>query len=177
MKLKSLTKHFVKSKDGAAAAEFAIVATPFFALMFAIIEVSLIYFGNISLENGMMEAARQVRTGQLQIAGGSEADFKDTICDYAEPLLDCSGGLYVDVRTFEDFGDTDFPDPLNGGEVSTSFVFNPGVDGDVVLVRAFYVWDVKTPLMTSFLANMNDGRRLLSASAAFRNEPFGSILN
>ncbi len=96
------------------------------------------------------------------------------ICDYAEPLLDCSSGLYVDVRTFDDFGNTNFEDPLSGGEVSTTFQFNPGVDGDVVLVRAFYVWDVKTPLLGAVLSNMNDNRRLLSASAAFRNEPFGN---
>ncbi len=75
MKLNSLLNRFRKSDDGAAAAEFAIVATPFFALMFGIIEVSLIYFGNVSLENGMMEAARQVRTGQLQIAGGEPGRF------------------------------------------------------------------------------------------------------
>ena len=124
----------------------------------------------------MMEAARQVRTGQLQIAGGSQADFETVICDYAEPIIDCASGLYVDVRTFDDFGDTNFEDPLNGGEVANNFQFNPGVDGDVILVRAFYVWNIKTPIMGAFLANMNDDRRLLSASAAFRNEPFGNQL-
>ena len=76
---------------------FAIDFIVLFALMFAIMEVSLIYFGGVSLENGMMEAARQVRTGQLQIAGGSQADFETVICDYAEPIIDCASGLYVDV--------------------------------------------------------------------------------
>ncbi len=176
MKFNLVRKCFVKSEEGAAALEFAIVATPFFALLFAILEVSLIYFGSVALENGMQEAARMVRTGQLQVSGGSVDDFKTKICESAGALLDCTGELYIDVRTFQEFDDADFPDPLVGGEISGGFLFNPGVAGDVVLVRAFYIWNVTTPIIGDIMANMNGGRRLLSTSAAFRNEPFQSIL-
>ena len=87
MLAKYLTSRFITSTRGTAGIEFGIVALPFFALMFAIIEVSLIYFGNVTLENGMNEAARLVRTGQLQASGGTIDDFKDAICENTFPLF------------------------------------------------------------------------------------------
>ena len=140
--------------------------------MFALIEVSLIYFGSLALENAMLDAARQVRTGQLQANGGTVDDFKAVLCSETGALIGCNGNLHVDVRTFDQFGDTNFPDPISSGQVSGNFQFNPGDSGDVVLVRAFYVWQVHSPLMSQVLANLNGGKRLLAASAAFRNEPF-----
>ncbi len=162
----------MESRDGGAAVEFAIVAAPFFALLLGIIEVSLIYFGSLTLENAMLEAAREIRTGQLQTSGGTESDFKTALCAHTSTLVGCNGSLHVDVRVFQQFGNTNFPNPIDNGEIATNFQFDPGGAGDVVLVRAFYIWDVKSLLMGQLLENMNNGRRLLSASAAFRNEPF-----
>ena len=46
---------------------------------------------------------------------------------------------------------------------------------DVVIVRAFYKYIIITPLITSFLAgHAGNTFNYLTASAAFRNEPFGS---
>ena len=45
-----------------------------------------------------------------------------------------------------------------------------------MLVRAFYSWNVATPLLTPFLVNMSGSNHLLSAAAAFRNEPFNNAV-
>jgi hypothetical protein len=37
----------------------------------------------------------------------------------------------------------------------------------------YYAWSLFTPGLT-LMDNMSDGRRLLAAGAAFRNEPFAS---
>jgi len=158
--------------SGATAIEFGIVAAPFFALMLALIEVSLVFFANFTLENAVDQASRMIRTGQAQEQGFSEAQFKQAVCDNVSGVYDCMAGLKLDVRKFDDFGGINLPDPLDGdGELLNNFGFDIGVGGNVVVVRAFYEWD----LIANFpggLGNMPNGSRLLVATAAFRNEPF-----
>src|SRR5688572_32590660 len=57
---------FAGDKSGASALEFALVATPFLLLIFAALEVGLVYFANFTLENAVSRGARLVRTGQAQ---------------------------------------------------------------------------------------------------------------
>jgi len=158
--------------SGSTAIEFGIVAAPFFALMLALIEVSLVFFANFTLENAVDQASRMIRTGQAQEQGFSEAQFKQAVCDNVSGVYDCMAGLKLDVRKFDDFGGINLPDPLDGdGELLNNFGFDIGGGGNVVVVRAFYEWD----LIANFpggLGNMPNGSRLLVATAAFRNEPF-----
>ncbi len=170
--LKRLLARFITRKEGTTAVEFAMIAMPFFALLFGVIETALVFFASATLENGVHEAARLVRTGQLQINGGGLSQFRQTVCDNAPILSDCVNSLYVDVRKFQDFTSINVSNPIQNGQLQNNFQFTPGVGEDVILVRVFYVWDVNAPFIGTFLANMNDGQRLLSAAAAFRNEPF-----
>jgi hypothetical protein len=80
----------------------------------------------------------------------------------------------LDVRSFDSFSDSELTDPLDGnGNMKSSFSYNPGVGGDVVIVRAFYQWELPASLPSAVsLGNMNNNSRLLIATAAFRNEPF-----
>lgn len=48
-----ILSHFTKDRSGASAIEFGIVAAPFFALIMALIEVSLVFFTNFTLENAV----------------------------------------------------------------------------------------------------------------------------
>jgi hypothetical protein len=50
----------------------------------------------------------------------------------------------------------------------------PGQDGDIVVVRMFYQWQLFVTGLGFNLANLAGGKRLLSATAAFKNEPFPS---
>lgn len=158
--------------SGAAAIEFGIIALPFFALLIALIEISLVFFANFSLDSAVDTASRLIRTGQAQEQGFSETQFKQTICNNAAGLQNCMSVLKLDVQRFNNFSGVTMPDPLNAdGELRNDFNFDPGTSGDVVIVRAFYVWD----LIASFpgsLGNMPGGGRLIVATAAFRNEPF-----
>jgi len=169
---KGILRRLRADNSGATAIEFGIVAAPFFALMLALIEVSLVFFANFTLENAVDQASRMIRTGQAQEQGFSEAQFKQAVCDNVSGVYDCMAGLKLDVRKFDDFGGINLPDPLDGdGELLNNFGFDIGVGGNVVVVRAFYEWD----LIANFpggLGNMPNGSRLLVATAAFRNEPF-----
>jgi len=166
---------FRRAKKGATAVEFALIATPFFFLLFAIVEITMVFFTSTALDQASMEVARKVRTGEFQTAGASTSDFVDQVCAKMNSLIACNGNVSVDIRTFEDFGDVVVDDPIdpNGNLDKDAFEFDPGDAGDIVLVRVFYSWKLSTPLIGNVFSNLSGNRRLIVSSLAFRNEPFG----
>jgi len=174
---RSFLGRFSRNRSGTGALEFAIVSVPFLALLLATFETAIIFFANFTMENGVNETARRIRTGEVQQAGMTEADFRQELCDQIGMLLQCTDSLLkIDVRKFESFQNVNFPDPLDGGGAfANNFQFDPGEEGDVVLVRVFYSWPVMTPMHGMSMSNMSGNKRLLTAAAAFRNEPFGEL--
>ena len=61
-----LVRRFVRQQDGAAAVEFALVAAPFLALIFAILETALVFFAGQALETAVANSSRLIMTGQAQ---------------------------------------------------------------------------------------------------------------
>ena len=170
-------ERFSSDKRGLAAVEFAMIAIPFFLLIFGLLEVCVIFIMSSVLEHGASEAARAIRTGQLQQAGFDQAQFKNDICSELFGMLSCDSKLQLDVKTFSDFASTGNPDPIDPatGDLATgTFGFHPGAQNAIVVVRVFYEWDLLIPVMSAPLANMSGNRRLLQATIAFRNEPFGN---
>jgi Flp pilus assembly protein TadG len=74
-------RRFRRNRRGSAAVEFALVAPLFFGLLFAIIEVALMFFASQVLETVTQDSARLVLTGQAQGAALTDVDFKKIICD------------------------------------------------------------------------------------------------
>ena len=170
-------ERFASDKRGLAAVEFAMIAIPFFILIFGLLEVCAIFIMSSVLEHGASEAARDIRTGQFQQGGFDQAQFKANVCAELFGLLSCDSRLQLDVQTFSNFAGTGNPDPIDPdtGDLATdSFGFVPGAQNAIVVVRVFYEWDLLIPVMSAPLANMSGNRRLLQATIAFRNEPFGN---
>ncbi len=165
-------KPFRKDQSGTSAIEFGIVATPFFALLFALIEVSMVFFGSFTLENAIDQAGRLIRTGQAQEAGMGAEQFKDAVCDNVYALFDCAEGIKVEVQRFDDFDGISLDDPLENGALKESYPFAMGNGGDVVIVRVFYEWNLIANFPGVGLGNMANGSRLVAAATTFRNEPF-----
>jgi Flp pilus assembly protein TadG len=168
-------RRFARREDGAAAIEFGIVAAPFLALMFAIMETALVFFASQTLETAVADSARLIMTGQAQAPGFGGADkFKEAVCAKIGGLFNCSGGLYVDVKTYSSFGSVDNSAPVdaNGNLKTGSFGYTPGGPGDIVVVRLMYQWPVYASLFGFNLGNMSGSTRLIMATAAFRNEPY-----
>src|SRR3979490_2331137 len=86
-------RRFAKGEDGIAAVEFGIVAAPFLAMMFAIIETALVFFANQPPETAVADSARLIMTGQAQSGGWSQVDFQKQVCNRIMGLFDCYGGL------------------------------------------------------------------------------------
>lgn len=170
-----MLRRFLRQQDGATAIEFAMLAAPFLYLILAILETGIMLFSEYVIEHGVANAARMIRTGQVQTSGMTASDFKTVVCGTLASYLDCTSKLHVDVRAFTDFASISLPDPITPeGEVSESVksnYFDPGEALDAVVVRTYYEWSLVTPGITH-LANLTGGRRLLAAGAAFRNEPY-----
>lgn len=165
---------FIRDDKAATAVEFALLALPFFALIFGIIEVGLVFLVSTTLENAVAASGRQIRTGELQSAGGTAATFKNAICANMSWLgSSCATNLNVDVRTYTSFGAVTTPNPVvNGAFQQNQMTFTPGVAGDIVVVRAYYQWTIFTPLLNAALVNLGSNKHLISATVAFRNEPY-----
>ena len=166
---------FGRNQSGASAVEFALVALPLMFLLLGILQVGVVFFANFALEDATERGARLVRTGQAQSQGFDAAKFKSEVCKYLIAPVSCAG-LKLDIRSYSSFGGAaaDLTDPLDSsGNMKPNFSYDPGVGGDVVIVRAFYELGLaaELPALIS-LGNMGNGSRLLVATAAFRNEPF-----
>ncbi len=165
---------FARNERGVTAVEFGLVATPFVALIFAILETALVFFGQQTLETATANAARLIRTGQAQQQGFTATQFRQTICDQVLDLFNCNSGLEMDVRTYKTFDEINLAKPVDdtGHLAADDFNYVPGHGTDIVVVRVFYEWPTFSTLLGLNLGNMADGKHLLAATAAFRNEPF-----
>lgn len=167
---------FSRHQKGAAAVEFALVAAPFLALTFAILETALVFFAGQTLESAATEAGRLIMTGQAQNGGFSQAAFKTAVCNaLAGGLFDCANGVYVNVTTYSSFSAVNTTPPVSNGVLNTTNLgYSPGGPGCIVAVQLFYQWPIYVSLLGDNLANLNGGYRLLVATSVFRNEPYGA---
>jgi len=167
-------RRLVRGEDGSAAVEFGLVAAPFLALLFAIIETSLVFFAGQTLETATADASRLILTGQAQSQGFTIDQFKSAVCARIFALFDCQNGLQVDVRTYSSFASTSTGKPIDqNGNLSLTPTFSPGGPGCIVVARVMYQWPVYVSLLGLNLADMAGHKRLLMSTAAFRNEPYG----
>jgi len=172
-----------QGKRGAAAAEFAMIATPFVFMVFGIFETMMIYFVQTTLEAAISEEARKIRTGQAQSLAApiTKEQFKANVCARMMGLGDCSTRLFVQVQNQPTSGT--LPTPWADGTLT------PGSDADepyeptaanaIVVVRGYYVWPLVTPGISNAMKNFADSggtlgnyNRIIAATSAFRNEPF-----
>jgi len=166
-------RRFRNDAGGATAVEFAIVGLPFTALMFAIIETGLLFFAGQTLETAVADSARLIRTGQAQKQNYNAATFKADICDRVSVMFTCAN-LKLDVRTSATFDSIDLAKPVDdeGKLKDDNFTYVAGKGGDIVVVRAFYEWPTFVHMLGIDYSNLANGKHLLSATSAFKNEPF-----
>ena len=161
-------------RDGSAAIEFAIVALPFFFVIFAILELGVIFLVDSVMETAVQQTSRLVRTGQAQEQGITGDDFRSRLC--ANMIVfegDCLARAIVDVRVIPQFNDPGPPNPVVNGEFDTSQLgYQAGDAGDLMLVRVWYEQPVFTPILSKALTPLDSGGALIVVTAAFRNEPF-----
>lgn len=182
-----------RDEKGAVAVEFAILAVPFFALIFAIIETSMTFFAQQILESALQDATRYIRTGQSQTVAPAwdKTKFRKAICDGTFGLFECSSNpdterLLINVMPVATFDEaaTEITKPIDDDCTPTSTKpeedciwqlaedFDDGKGSDVIIAQVFYKWPTIVNLPWFSLANQAGNNRLLSAVRVFKNEPF-----
>lgn len=163
-------RRLARDQQGSTIVEFGLIALPFFTLIYAIMEVSLVFFAGQLLEKATQDSARKILTFQAQNANWTEDEFRQEVCGHLVALFNCNGVL-IDVRTFPTFAEIDVPDPISNGNLVDDFIFNPGTRGQIVFVRVLYQWQLLLPTQWFNPSNISGNKKLLIASLAFRNEP------
>jgi Flp pilus assembly protein TadG len=180
--LRRQTRRFRRGEDGATAVEFAFVIIPFLAILFAIIEVALVFFAGQVLETAVADSTRRIMTGEVQKAGVGQTAavtqqaFKNDLCGRLYALFNCQSGVHIDVRKYDSFVGVNLSAPAYDIKTETidvsGFKFEPGVQNEIVVVRVAYEWPIFVRDFGFNLATLPNGKRLLMATAAFRNEPY-----
>lgn len=169
----NILRRFRRNSRGSAVVEFALVAPVFFAMLFAIIEIALVFYANQVLETITGDNARTIMTGQSQDAALTQAQFKTQVCSKVAALFDCVNGISIDVQNYNQFSSINIASPIDAGK---NFVppnnYLPGGPGDIVVVRVFYQWPIFVTALGYDISNLSGSKRLLSATAAFQNEPY-----
>lgn len=182
--MKGLLGRFFARRDGAAAIEFAILALPFFVIVFASIETFVAFTGEQLLASATETMARKIRTGEIR-STMTTADFRAAFCEEIKILMPCSATeaktpnkLFIDVRSFEKYSDIPASVPLLNGDLdTTSFKFAPGGKKTINIVRAYYRWTIITDLVRPMLSSVEsaDGSSqnyLMVATAVVQNEDY-----
>lgn len=170
-------RDFKRDERGVTAVEFGLLAPPFFLLMGALMQTSVIFLSSEVLESAVQDAARAVRTNQVNTTGNSIADFRARICGRLYGLFgDCSG-LHIRVNPVSSFGTATRSPPVDSACTSNCTwtegeQWSTGIGRDVILVQVYYRYPVIIDTGPLGMANMADGTRLLASTALFMNEPF-----
>ena len=122
----NILRRFRRNRRGSAAVEFALVAPIFFAVLFAIIELALVFFASQILETVTQDSARLIMTGQAQAQGPAfkKEQFKDAVCARLVTMFDCHNGVSIDVRSYPSFAGVNIAEPIDSVRRPSSTIRN-----------------------------------------------------
>lgn len=165
----------MRSDSGAAAVEFAFVATPFIALLVAIIQTMVVFFAQRSLDEVVSQASRTIQTGQAQSSGMTQSQFASWVCQKTVILFTC-GNIMVNVASSSSFSAASTTTPTltfdSHGNVTNAFGYSLGNPGDIVVVQVLYQWPIVLGPLGFNLSNLSNGNRLLVSTNVFKREPY-----
>ncbi|MGC8477777.1 MAG: TadE/TadG family type IV pilus assembly protein [Acetobacteraceae bacterium] len=152
-----------------AALEFALVAPTLLLLMLLVMESGLLLFGQAALDAATADAARMIRTGQVQQASNGQSLFTTAVCGALSALVPC-GSVQVNVQSGTSFAalSTAVAITATGAMQTTGFV--PGGPGADVVVQVGYQPNLSIPLVGSLLQAAFGP--LLVSTLAFQNEDY-----
>lgn len=173
-------RRFGRDDRGATALEFALIATPFLMFVMALVGAALYFFVSNSLEKGMDQTSRLIRTGEAVTQKMTVDGFKNQICKGAGNWINCDK-LQIWAQHWSDWSDpalaphkcvddnnTIIQNTDGGAQIATY----SGGASDVVIVTTCYQWDFASKIPFLHLGNMQNGALMMQSSTAFRTEPY-----
>lgn len=177
-RLRQRRRSFVRDERGVTIIEFAILALPFFSIVGAILETSVVFLSGQLLESAVQDVSRLIRTGQAQGTIVTDEDFRQRVCARLYGMFTDCDGLYVEVRAITNFAAASISAPVDRSceEACTGWTrddyYTPGASSSFMMVQVYYKWPVILDLFDMTVANLPDSKRLLGVASVFRNEPY-----
>lgn len=172
---------FAADKRGSTAVEFAIVAPLFLMMMFSTFEVGWFFFANSVVDAAVGDAARLIKTGQVQRWGGDNQDKLDTlyddICNVVKAFGGCDNKLTIEVKNFTSFAalaaDTTAATCADAPPDEVAAIpFEPGGELTIVRIRICYIYKTLNPAIGINMSEPGTNKRRLISTMIFRNEPY-----
>ena len=168
-------RNFVRCTKAATAVEFALVATPFFALLMALVQTGMVFFASRVLDEVAEQTSRYILTGQAQTSGMSQAQFQTYVCNAVPALFNCNN-IMINVQYYGSFAAANTATPTltfdANGNVTNTWSWAPGAAGNIVIMQLMYQWPVSLGPLGFNLSNLSNGNRLLVSTVAFKTEPY-----
>jgi Flp pilus assembly protein TadG len=154
--------------------EFGLIGMAYLMMILGALEIAYAVFLQVVLDNAARDSARQIRTGQVQVASSPQTTFSTLICNDVSWLIPCTSLLYQ-VQAYWQWSEaaTGMSTALSrnaDGSLSTAG-FDAGSPGEIVIVTVTYNYSFFTPWMASLLGG-SFGATLLTSTVIFQNEPF-----
>ena len=185
MRWRTASIRFLRRDSGATAVEFGLVATPFLALLGAIMQTAYMMWAQQNLDFALQGAARSLLTGQFQVAHSGSTDqasllsaLKASMCGSGMSTAFSCANLKLDVTVASSFATTAPPQAVDPGTKTWSTVFGTHYScappGAIVIATAATKFPMYFSLLNTGLSRFSDGSALLEATTVFRTEPYGT---
>jgi Flp pilus assembly protein TadG len=157
------------NNNGQTTLEFALAAILFFSLLFAIFDLAMMFYVNLTMQHAVREGTRYAITGRSNLDPNQNSPNRRAAM--IQKIKDSSNGLYdrnlhvpkdpiISIIkpgnvTFSNYSGT----PTTG---------NPGQPNDTIIVRLTYTWPLVTPILKPFISG---GKYTFTVKSTMRNEP------
>jgi Flp pilus assembly protein TadG len=161
-------------ESGMATIEFGLIGSLYLMMILGALEVGYTLFLESVLDNAARDAARQIRTGQVQLASSPTTSFSTLVCNDVSWLIPCASIVYQSQAFWQwSEAQTGMGSALsrNSDGSLASSGFDAGSPGEIVIVTVTYNYAFLTPWIAQLLGS-GHGATLLTSTVVFQNEPF-----
>jgi Flp pilus assembly protein TadG len=178
-------RKFLRERKALAAVEFALIGVPFFLMILEIFQGALFVYDSASLDNATHAAARQILTGSVQNGNLTASQFRtNLLCPLLPTVIPCSN-VIVNLQAFSGSSyPGGYDNYVNGTQTAiimppldnSKTSFCPGNSGQYIYLQVIYAMPLLGTVWLPAVNTTFQGQpvALVSAAAAFKNEPYQS---
>ncbi|TNF59631.1 MAG: pilus assembly protein [Rhodobacteraceae bacterium] len=168
-------RRFSRREDGSATVEFSILFLPMFTFLLSAVEIGMIHIHHSMLERAVDMTVRDIRLGTG--TAPQHDQIRQTICDRAGFIDDCSGSVRIEMVLMDPFNWTNPPTDADCIDQSQTIApvrsFTNGASNQLMFMRVCATFDPVFPTigMGKNLIKDGAGKYALISTAAFVQEP------
>lgn len=169
---------FALDGRGGTAVEFALTLPILAALLFATLQVGVIFIAKAYLETGAEQAARTVMTNNATVTSGgvttpmTQAQFQAAVCSRMPALFNCAN-LIVQLQLLPPTATSVtslLPQFKADGTLKNATTYTTGSSGALMVLTVMYQWPVFGGVLGLNWGNLGNGTLLMTSTQIFRKE-------